>query len=213
MVCGGFGMTREAVGQGTIRGMPNPVHPPTLPAVWADAWERLATGAAGRDDPHHQGVLATIGPQGPQARTVVLRHVDPVGGVIGFHTDIRSPKWTELMADPRATWVSYGHGVQVRLQGRIQAHHDDAVAKQAWAATRDFGRRCYLATAAPGTPTADPTTGLPAEELATALGEAHFGVLRLHIERLDWLHLLALGHRRAGFKRVDGRWDGTWMIP
>jgi pyridoxine/pyridoxamine 5'-phosphate oxidase len=63
----------------------------------ATAWTWLAgelTAAVGSAKHGlHLLTVATVGTDGqPEARTVVLRHVDPLRREIRFHSDIRSPK-------------------------------------------------------------------------------------------------------------------------
>lgn len=192
----------------------------SLDAVWTHAWARLLAGARGRSDPFHQGVLANVSDDGPQARYAVLRAVDPDGGRVAFHTDRRSPKLAQLQADPRVAWVFFGHGEQLRLSGTVQLHLDDAGADAAWAATRLLSRRTYAVPLAPGTPVAFPAdAGLPGlgaappDAGAQALARGHFALARLTLDSLDWLSLASEGHRRARFRREAGRWQGTWLAP
>ena len=189
----------------------------SLDAVWTHAWARLLAGARGRADPFHQGVLANAaGEAGPQARYTVLRAVDPDAATVAFHTDRRSPKRTQLAADPRVAWCFFGHGEQLRLSGRVVLHLDDAVADAAWAACGRSSRATYTVPLAPGS-----LIGLPAEgdrpavpDAATlAAARANFALARLHLESLDWLSLAASGHRRALFTAEDGRWQGSWRSP
>ena len=194
---------------------------PTFASVLEQVWGLLAEGQRLRHSPFHQAVLATTAPRGPSARYVVLRQVDRERGVLGFHTDRRSEKWTELERDPRVSLCFFGQNVQVRAEGRAVLHHDDAVAELAWKRTGLMSRRCYLASPAPGSVVAQPESGLPPHlskdrpnEAESAAGRANFAVVTVPLQRLEWLHLAFEGHRRARFSRVGlGPWRGGWLVP
>ncbi|HEU0153991.1 MAG TPA: pyridoxamine 5'-phosphate oxidase family protein [Arenimonas sp.] len=192
----------------------------SLDAVWTHAWARLLAGARSGADPFHQGVLATVSAEGPQARYAVLRAVDPTGGTVAFHTDRRSPKRAQLEADPRVAWCFFGHGEQVRLSGTVHLHLDDAEAEAAWAASRRASRQNYAGAGAPGSRVHLPGDGGPpglgappldAEAMAFARG--NFALARLRVQALDWLSLSAQGHVRARFAREGDGWQADWTTP
>ncbi|HAI58282.1 MAG TPA: pyridoxamine 5'-phosphate oxidase [Xanthomonadaceae bacterium] len=197
--------------------------PPSLrfASLLEEVWRLLADGQRLRQSPFHQAVLATSTARGPSARYVVLRQVDRERGMLGFHTDRRSDKWTEIERDPRVALCFHGHNVQVRVEGRAILHHDDAVADLAWKRTGLMSRRCYLADPAPGTVTPKPTSGLPAHlskdrpnEAESAGGRVNFGVVIVPLQRIEWLHLAFEGHRRARLARTGaGPWRGEWLVP
>ncbi len=193
-----------------------PDAPDSLDAVWDHAWSRLFVGARGRSDPFHQGVLATVSPEGPQARYAVLRAVDASAGRVAFHTDRRSPKCEQIAADARVAWCFFGHGEQLRLQGRVSLHLDDAAADQAWAACRPQARATYAVPLAPGSAVSGPEVadgpGAAAAE-ALAVARHQFALAQLRLDSVDWLSLAASGHRRARFQRHDGRWQSSWVAP
>lgn len=187
--------------------------PATLEDTLAWALALVARGVADRRHPFHTPVLATTGIDGaPQARTVVLRGIDPVTRQLRLHTDARAGKVAELEAEPRATLMFYDPGaqLQLRLAGRATLHRDDALADDAWAASRDFSRMCYAIEPAPGRAIAAP----PAAPLDSQAGRPHFCAVILHLHTLESLHLAAGGHRRARFA-----WDqastptATWLVP
>lgn len=194
--------------------------PDSLDATWTHAWARLLAGARGRGDPFHQGVLANAAGEGPQARYAVLRAVDPGGGTVAFHTDRRSPKCAQLLADPRVAWCFFGHGEQVRLAGTVQLHLDDAEADAAWAASRRSARQNYAGRNAPGSAVHEPGEGgppglgaPPLDDAGLALARAHFAFARITVASLDWLSLSATGHVRARFERAGDGWHSTWLTP
>lgn len=194
--------------------------PATLDGVWDDAWSRLEAAVRDREHAFRTGVVASAGDDGVDARTVVLRGADRAAGSLRFHTDRRSAKLAQLQQDHRVALVFHGDGVQVRVRGLASVLADGDLVEAAWAATASISRRCYLTTAAPGTPSAEPTAGLPPDLTMlrpplerTAPGRAAFAVVLVHAQSLDWLHLAAHGQRRAGFSRDGERWMATWMVP
>lgn len=187
--------------------------PATLAEVRAEAFRRLAHGVADRRSAFHTPALATLGPDGaPAIRTLVLRGFDPGTRTLALHTDRRSGKWAELAAEPRAALHAYDAAaqVQLRLSGRAALHAGDAVAAAAWAGSGPGSRLSYGIAPAPGTPVPEPP---PAPREAEGGGEAHFAVILLRFDRMEWLHLHHAGHRRARFHWRPEGLEETWLVP
>ena len=193
--------------------MTRPPPPATPEEALADAFRLLSRGVADRRSAFHTPTLATRGLDGaPSLRTVVLRGFDPATRLLRIHTDRRSPKAAEILADPRAALHAYDAGaqVQIRIAGRATLHLDDATATAAWDNSREMSRVTYATAHAPGTPLAAPP---PAPD-DPAAGRLHFAAITLRIDTLDWLLLAASGHCRARFT-----WDGSgalsagWVAP
>ncbi|MCJ2093441.1 pyridoxamine 5'-phosphate oxidase family protein [Methylobacterium sp. J-072] len=187
-----------------------------LDATFAELWRLLGDGAAQGRSGFHLPALATLGPDGPRLRTVVLRAADPESGTLRFHCDRRSDKAAEIRANPACALAAYDEAakIQIRIEGRATLHADDAVAEAAWAGSRAMSRVCYGADPAPGT--ALPTGGaytLPDEETAATLGRPHFAAVSVRAERLDFLYLDRRGHRRAAWQRSQAGWSGGWVAP
>lgn len=192
----------------------------SLDDVWASAWSLLAQGQRQRQHAFHQGVLATMSARGPAARYVVLRAVDRERGVLAFHTDARSPKFSDILAMAKVSWCFYGQHVQLRVRGSASVHRNDAPADNAWHSCTTPLRRAYLLEQAPGSRCDGPGTGAYADELARPLspeqGErarGNFALVQVRLVELDWLHLAASGHRRAGFLREGEHWLQEWRRP
>ena len=185
----------------------------TLEDCRAEAFRRLARGVGDRRCPFHTPTLATIGADGaPAMRTLVLRGFDPATRTLRLHTDARSGKVAELARDPRCALHLYDPAakLQLRLAGRAAVHGGDTVAEAGWAASRDFSRMCYAITPAPGTMVDAPP---PAPRDAEA-GRGVFRVILLRFDRLEWLELVAAGHRRARFSwEGDGAPESCWLVP
>nr|WP_204347588.1 pyridoxamine 5'-phosphate oxidase family protein [Rhizobium laguerreae] len=135
----------------------------------------------------------------PQARMVVLRRVDAARRVLEIHTDVRSPKWQEISANPLVTLLGFGPQpkVQLRLQGSAELHGPASeCAAEAWSLLPRSTRSTYM-----GGPPGDAIGERPASETAAADadGQAFFGVLIFRAETLDWFQLRHADNRRPVF--------------
>ena len=197
--------------------------PDNLDDILNDIWARWVRGGADRRSPFHTPVVATIsGGTTPAQRVMVLRKVDRNAGVLRFHTDRRSTKNEEILANHSISVIGYDAGakIQLRAEGTAAVVHSGPIADQAWAATSSSGRRSYLTTLAPGSASDHATSGLPPSFEAAVptlaeseAGRGNFAIVPVTIERFEWLHLAATGHRRAAFRRLGDRWSGQWVIP
>lgn len=187
-----------------------PPHAGNLDQTLRTAFDLLCEGAADRRSALHTLSLATLGQDGaPRLRVLVLRGFDADGRSLRLHTDSRADKAAELRADPRAAVLLYdpARRVQLRIEGLVSMHTDDATADAGWAASRAMSRMTY-AGAAPGEAVPAPP---PAPQDATS-GRPHFAVLQLRFDRLEWLWLAAAGHQRARFTWAPAP-HAEWLAP
>jgi pyridoxamine 5'-phosphate oxidase len=204
---------------------PFPDHHNDLAATLKFAWQMVGRGVQDRRSAFHTPVLATHSAEGPQARVLVLRAADVAARILTFHTDTRSAKLPELAVDNRAALTFYdaARKVQLRFNGVVSVHANDALSHQRWAASRPSSLRCYLG-AQPGAASAEPTSGLPVhvegrepELHELEIAEQNFAVLQIAVQRMEWLHLHTRGQRRALFSWVDAPADGhcamQWLNP
>ncbi len=183
---------------------------PTLAALLEDTWRGLVRAAADRRHPWRTPVLATVAADGsPNARTVVLRAVDPPTRTLRLHTDGRSAKAGELARDPRVALVFWDprSRVQLRLRGCAELLHEGPEHAHAWATTPPAARRDYATTLPPGTPIAT------REEIAHGDGAANFAVILVRVMTIDRLSLAAEGHLRAVFAWEGDEPRATWLVP
>lgn len=182
------------------------------PAAWAWLAGELRAATLSARHGLHLPTLATVGADGePQARTVVLRHVDAAHRELRFHTDVRSPKVAAIRRDPRVAlhWYDPAQRVQVRIPAVATIHHGDAASGEAWAAAAAMSRACYAAESGPGTPLA----GLAAAPAAPADGDdaglRHFAVVVCRFDAAELLCLHASGHQRVRLHvaRAPVTWD------
>lgn len=194
-----------------------------LDRAFAAVWRMLGEGVSDRRRAFHTPALVSLGLDGwPKARTVVLRSVDRETATLRCHTDLRSPKVAELRDNPKVAVLAYdaGQKLQVRLQGIAGIDTNGEIADGAWASSTLWARRCYAAPLAPGTRTDAPCGNLtealtdrqPTHEEAEG-GRGNFATITVEIQRIDWLYLLAAGHRRGLHGRDGDQWNHSWLAP
>jgi 3-hydroxyisobutyrate dehydrogenase len=175
-----------------------------------DCWSRLVTGAVKSRTPFHT----------PSLRTVVLRKTLPEERELRFHTDIRSPKWNELLINPSMSALFYdaSERIQLRVKGKTVLHHTDDMTAKAWQTTSLSSRKCYLTQFSPSSFTDSSTSGLTEaieyENFTledSEVGYENFGIVSIHVQSIDWLWLNHAGHRRAFFDYEKG--VNSWMVP
>jgi pyridoxamine 5'-phosphate oxidase len=205
--------------------------PPEIPIFYNDLdltlleiQRLIAEGALNRKAASHHPVVATIDADGyASQRVMILRECDWARPALRFHTDLRSDKITHIAAQSNASALIYDEAakLQIRLTGRLSLGTEEA-AEQAWNASTEFARRCYMAQSAPGSEANEPMSGLPAwiegkQPTLDMLIDArqNFAILWFEFDRIDWLYLANNGHRRAKFVRdsQSHAWNGNWLIP
>jgi pyridoxamine 5'-phosphate oxidase len=184
----------------------------------------IAEGAVNRKVAAHHPVVATIDAGGyPSQRVMILRKCDWAKPILRFHTDLRSDKIAHIGTQPLASALIYDEvaKLQIRLSGRLLLGSEEA-AEQAWDASTEFARRCYMTQSAPGSEANAPMSGLPAwiegkQPTLDMLKDArqNFAIVWFEFDRIDWLYLANNGHRRARFMRDahNQSWNGNWLIP
>ena len=198
--------------------MHDPAHPDhELPQR---LWRELDQALQQRGHAWRTPVLATTDAEGwAQARTVVLRAVDPERAQLRFYTDSRSPKVGELVAQPRATLVFWSSELQwqLRVQGRCEVRTQGIEVEEAWDRVRHTASAGdYLTATAPGSahpaPMPSPQTTRATHSEPAALladGGHHLAVVIVQVVSMDWLALSRAGHQRARWQ--EGRL--TWLVP
>ncbi len=183
----------------------------TLNSLWAD----LTRGAADKKSPLNRPAIATATVSGqPACRTVVLRKVTPSERTLVFHTDIRSAKVAELERTPTVAWLFWNPraNIQIRVTAETSLHHNDDVARAAWASLHDGSRRTYAQITSPSAVVEAPGGSDPAI-LSLDVAEDNFVVVQTTATAIDWLNLAPTGHRRAQWvwNVRTGKWDGRWV--
>jgi pyridoxamine 5'-phosphate oxidase len=196
-----------------------------LGSSFTKAWDVIEPGASKRTSSAHTPVVATVDELGqPQLRIMVLREASRDTRLLRFHTDVRSPKTTQVRKDNHASVLMYdpGEKLQLRLGGTAWVEHEGASVDAAWQGSTTFARRCYMAQAAPGSTVGEPTSGLPVwiegkqpDEADLADARQNFALLWFRVASVEWLYLANSGHRRAKWmwNPESERWSGSWLVP
>ena len=171
-------------------------------------WKELGRATQDRHHAWRTPVLATSGADGlVNARTVVLRRVDPLASQLEIYTDRRSAKVSELQQQPNAQFVFWSDRLnwQLRIRVSVSILTDGPQIQALWQTVKQTAAaRDYTGSIAPG--------ALLAAERATAAvlsDETHFTLLRGQVVEMDWLELAREKHRRA---RIVGEvWE--WLKP
>jgi len=177
----------------------------TLPGVLDRAWQLLVRGAKDPKHPARTPTLATLGPDGPQQRTLILRRVDRAAGTVTLFTDAATPKVRELTEDPRAALHIWDKCSQIQLRLAVIVTMTPGRA-EVWAGMPEGAREVYGVEPPPGTPIDGP------EAFTRRPNAEKFLELTLAIQRIELVTLGLPIHRRATFHASDG-FAGHWMAP
>ncbi len=192
---------------------------PPLPAFYNDldaslemAWQLWGRGTVDRHSAFHAPVVTSVDSIGnPQARTMILRAVDREARTMRFHTDVRSAKINQWQLKPRVCILGYDASkkIQLRVNGQVTLHTNDAAANDAWNNSRPESHVAYSVNIAPGS-AVDAPSGVPQP---TDAGRENFAVVIVNINSLEWIYLSAEGNRRALFSWQDGLLKSQWLQP
>jgi hypothetical protein len=181
-----------------------------LPTLAPQIMARLRQACGTISDPWRLPVLATLGPQGPDARVVVLREVLDDGRKLLAFSDRRAPKIAQIRQHSRVTLVFYDPAGPVQLRLKGEATVDEALDAERWECLTEIQRQNYRSLAIPGAPLANPCEGWATMDHS---GLEEFAVIQIVVESMDWLWLARSGHRRAQFTWGEGRWCCRWVVP
>lgn len=179
-----------------------------LLSIESECWKLLSQAVADRKHPMRTVTIGYVANGTPQIRTVVLRRVDIETRKVYFHTDIRSEKVNDILANNQLSWLAYDSSLrtQIILSGKTIIHHKNKVTQKHWNATQHSSRRCYLLASGPGKEITEEVK-LMEEKLKnfsytmeeSEAGFENFAVVETTVEHLDWYNTFHLGNRRAHF--------------
>nr|WP_314985693.1 pyridoxamine 5'-phosphate oxidase family protein [uncultured Pantoea sp.] len=182
----------------------------------AGAWAALQEAASDPQAGFRYLTLCTVDALvQPQARTVVLRQCADDHRMLTFHTDVRSPKWQEMAANPQVTVLGYCHQrrLQLRLSGRVECYAAGSdVSRKAWRALPQHTRQTYTG----GPPGDARTTANEAPDpTAAETGESRFGVVIVRVSVLDAYQLQRNENQRALFhySSMGALQESKWLNP
>jgi pyridoxamine 5'-phosphate oxidase len=170
-------------------------------------WQELTRATKDRHHEWRTPILATQGVDhsGPQARAVVLRHADVALWTLRVYTDARSPKCSELFAQPLAqlTFWSKRLSWQLRVSVQTTVDFEGESVHVAWARVKETRASAdYLSILPPGSVvSASEHAGEPKPDVQR---EHHLAILNFKVTSMDWLALSKDGHRRARLTPAGG---------
>ncbi|MEM6887073.1 MAG: pyridoxamine 5'-phosphate oxidase family protein [Pseudomonadota bacterium] len=197
--------------------------PDALHVLFDRVWRDLES-ATGGDIPcdWRRLNLATVDRSGaPQSRLVILRKVDRTLFRLRFHTDVRGAKWDQIAYCPAVCLLGYSaqSHEQIRFSGNAQRFGPGAKGQQeAWAGLSDWQRAAFCG-GPPGRTISQPTTTAPRatapSRAETEPGQRHFGVIDVHVSKLDWYQHPRGDLRRARFDMTpeEGLTSASWVEP
>lgn len=178
----------------------------TLDAIEAAVWRELEAAVHDRAHAWRTPVLATADALGtPDARTIVLREVEPDERRFVFYTDQRSPKAAQLRDRPEGLFVMWSPSLswQLRVRATLEMEVHGLAVSSRWAQLKlSPAAQDYLSPLPPGTELDAPSAGLTHREE----DRGHFALVSAEVLAIDWLELHAEGHRRARFDAGGARW-------
>ncbi|MCE2779192.1 MAG: pyridoxamine 5'-phosphate oxidase family protein [Algoriphagus sp.] len=176
--------------------------------IWQTLLHELQRGALDPKHPFRYLILATVGNQFPQVRTLVLRQFSADLEFL-VYTDARSSKVKELLEVPRVSLLFYHpkKQVQVRVHAHATIHVEDELARAHWKRVSDKRRSEYQSKLGPGTRIGSPSAGWESSSEHSNFSVVKFVPLSIEVLQLD-----REGHLRIQFDLASG-WKGSWLVP
>ncbi len=171
----------------------------TLNSLLETVWQQIARGTADRNHPARHPTLATITPDGPDMRTLVLRAASRTDQTLEFHTDATSPKAAQIHQNPTVAihfWIPKS-SLQIRARATATLLPGDPAL---FAQLPEAARQNYQGPA--------PGASLPTKP---STQENRFTRILCQLTNLDAL-LLTTPHKRASYCATTD-WHGTWIAP
>jgi hypothetical protein len=178
-----------------------PVRLASLDEIEAALWRELERAARSSGHPWRVAVLATRDGERADARSVVLREVEPAKRRLVLYTDARSAKVRQIEAHREGVIVTWSpaRSWQLRLAVRLEVARSGLSVSSRWARLKMTpAAQDYLSPLPPGSVVEHPRPERGSREF--------FAVIVAQVVSIDWLELHASGHRRAAFDDRGARW-------
>ncbi|MEM8901057.1 MAG: hypothetical protein AAGC85_23305 [Bacteroidota bacterium] len=191
-----------------------------LSQAYHQVWSLLERATADPKSPFRTIILASTGANDVFSRIVILRKVDRSIPMMICHTDARSGKIDQIKGSPKVAILCWDarKQLQLRIQAHAEVHYKDELADREWQRLGENSKKNYSSQITPGQYVKSFQEGIDAYRLVHGtdidprLWKAHFAVISMEVQSLEWLWLSRNGHRRAMYdKECD--WEGKWMVP
>ncbi len=176
-----------------------------------DIWKTLLRATVDKKHPWRVVSFSTSGPNGPAARSVILRGVLAAERRLVFYTDRRSAKMTDLAHCPNVALLFWNPkaNTQLRVCGNAFAESSELIVNDLWLRIPDHARKDYATLSAPGHALDSSQSG---HDLRAA--RSNFVVLNVQVEEMEWLSLSREGHQRTLFTLDEaGQWQPQALVP
>ena len=160
--------------------------------------ERNDLHSAVKDAGHeyHLFTIATVNDKVPEIRTVVLRDFNIKKYQISFHTDTRSPKYSQVKSNPAISALFYStqKRTQLRLHGNATICKDKNLLNTLWSNLNKDSRECYQGEIPPSGNI--PKSKIINDTSSEMSGFENFSRISIEISTIEILRLHHLGHKR-----------------
>ena len=160
--------------------------------------ERNDLHSAVKDAGHeyHLFTIATVNDKVPEIRTVVLRDFNIKKYQISFHTDTRSPKYSQVKSNPAISALFYStqKRTQLRLHGNAKICKDQNLLNTLWSNLNKDSRECYQGEVPPSGNI--PKSKIINDTSSEMSGFENFSRVSIEISTIEILRLHHLGHKR-----------------
>ena len=149
---------------------------------------------AGHD--YHLFTIATVNDKTPEIRTVVLRDFNIKKYQISFHTDARSPKYSQVKSNPAISALFYStqKRTQLRIHGNAIICKDQNLLNMLWSNLNKDSRECYQGEVPPSGNI--PKSKIINDTSSRMSGFENFSRISVEIGSIEILKLHHLGHKR-----------------
>ncbi len=200
---------------------------PDLAKLRETVWRELANATGDTNQPWFLGSFGSLGESSPEIRTLVLRRVEVGSRSLIWHSDVRSPKFSQLerAGETSVHFWTPTHRVQLVVRGESQTLSSGELVDQEWKSSQLTSRRAYLGKMPPGAKADAMTVNFPTEfetrpptDAESQAGKENFGVISTVVQEMDLLILRQTGNVRAMYRWNDHdlanqQWEETWICP
>ncbi len=176
-----------------------------------DIWKTLLRATVDKKHPWRVVGFSTSGPNGPAARSVILRGVLASERRLLFYTDRRSAKMIDIAHCTAVALLFWNPkaNTQLRVCGNASAEASELIVNDLWQRIPDYARKDYATLSAPGCALDCARSGFDLDA-----ARSNFVVLNVEVVEMEWLSLSREGHQRTLFTLDEaGQWQPRALVP